>query len=254
MLQRACIVKYNAHASACWGVSFSPLGAYFATAGADRSLRVWAVSQLTPLRVLLGHASDVTAVTFHPTAALLASGGDDAAVRIWDLAGAKCVRLLVAKGHAAAVRALAFSPEGAQLASGGDDRAVLLWDCGSGAVLRRFRLHTKAVWAVSFSAQGAQLASGGADCIVGVWDVAGLVDGAAGGAPKQGVDGGAVEGEEEEEDPRLLQTIFTKFTPVVAARFTRTNLLYVGGAFTPPGGYEERVAKQKRGRAAAVVG
>jgi hypothetical protein len=59
-----------------------------------------------------------------------------------------------------------------------------------------------------------------------------------------------VEGGEGDElsDPRLVQAIFTKFTPVVAAAYSRTNVLYVGGAFCPPEGYQERVVKQKRGR------
>jgi transcription initiation factor TFIID subunit 5 len=273
VLQRACIVRYHAHATACWSACFSPVGAYFATTGADRTVRVWAVSQRSPLRVLLGHASDATCATFHPAGAILASGGDDAAVRLWDLTGAKCLRLLVASGHAAAVRALAFSPGGNQLCSGGDDRAVLLWDLPSAAVIRRFRLHTKPVWAVGFSADGAQVVSAGPDCMVGVWDVCGLKEGApaasappdtgptganagnsagnsAGGAT---VSAGGVDETDESDgdaqaDPRLVQVMFTKYTPVVAAAYSRTNVLYVGGAFCPPEGYKERMAKQKRGR------
>uniref|UniRef100_A0A7S3X0Z9 Anaphase-promoting complex subunit 4 WD40 domain-containing protein n=1 Tax=Emiliania huxleyi TaxID=2903 RepID=A0A7S3X0Z9_EMIHU len=131
------------------------------------------------------------------------------------------------------VRALAFSPGGDLLASGGEDRAVLLWRLASGAAVRRLLLHTKSVWALSFSAEGAQLASAGADCVVGIWDVeAALNPGAAEGAQSENGPAAA-----EGEEPWLLRTWHTKFTPVVAAAYSRTNVLFCIGGFQPPEGY-----------------
>ncbi len=245
MKQRSCFVCYQAHASPVWSVTFAPVGSYFATCGHDRSLRIWSVDLLQPIRILLGHASDVRCAAFHPTSALIASGSEDASVRVWDVSAARCVRLLCRDGHMGAVGCVAWSPKGNFLASGGDDATVILWQLDRGgccAALRRLVAHTKPVWALSWSVCGQQLASGGADCSVVVWDAgsasshappaAAAADGEQPFAASVAIDAAA--NEEVGGGRFLLRKLHTKYTPVCALRYGRTNLLYSAGEFRPP--------------------
>ena len=66
MLQRACLVCYQAHLSPIWGVAFAPIGPYFATAGLDRTLRVWRTDLPQPIRLFTNHLADVRCCAFHP--------------------------------------------------------------------------------------------------------------------------------------------------------------------------------------------
>ena len=158
---------------------------------------------------------------------------------------------------------------GALLASGGEDHAVLLWQLSEGRLLRRLRGHDShrtinrtlkpqpqpwpghlgPVWSVSFSAEGAQLASASADCSLGLWDAAAAASAApepdpppagTGGAPSNGAAGagaggaGAAGGRSRAAAPFLHRWLPTKHTPVVVAKFTRTNLLLAAGAYCAP--------------------
>lgn len=53
---RANLVAYRGHMLPVWGVACSPHphGFYFASAGADRTARVWSTERIHPLRVLAG--------------------------------------------------------------------------------------------------------------------------------------------------------------------------------------------------------
>ncbi|KAL1526652.1 hypothetical protein AB1Y20_015356 [Prymnesium parvum] len=230
--QRACLVCYQAHAAPVWGVAFAPLGSYFATASHDRTVRVWCVNSLQPLRLLVGHLADVRCCCFHPNLSLLASGSDDLSIRIWDVQDAKCVRILCKDGHSAAVTCVAISNDGQLLASGGSDKAVLVWRLSSGCLLRRLRVHTGTVWSVGFSQESAQLVSGSADCSIAVWDVVGAMSSEETPHELQADTAQAPDGVAK-ETPYLISRLYTKETPVLASRFTRTNLVLAAGAFSP---------------------
>ena len=172
---------------------------------------------------------------------------------MWEISSGKCVRLLCRGGHAAPVCALAVSSDGAMLASGGDDHAVLLWQLSEGRLLRRLRGHLGPVWSVGFSAEGAQLVSASADCSLGLWDVTaaasaapdpdepaegtgGAASNGAGGADAGGAGGagGSGGGRSRAVAPFLHRWLHTKHTPVVVAKFTRTNLLIAAGSYCAP--------------------
>ena len=244
LTQRACLVRYVAHASPVWGVAFAQFGSYFVTTGYDRTARVWSVEHTQPLRLLRGHQADVRCAAFHPNVSLVATGGDDTSVRLWDWGDdpsatpsdypsakknhptAKCVRLLCTRGHTAAVCCLAIADDGRHLASGGEDHVAVLWDLASGEAVRRLSdAHSKPVWSVAFSAEGAQLASGSADGSIAIWDAHATIPADA-NADAEADAGGA---------GSLLRRVHTKFTPVLAVTFSRANLLLAAGSYQPPG-------------------
>jgi WD40 repeat protein len=68
-------------------VTFSPDSRMLATAGGDRRIELWALSEAgaeeKPRRVLEGHSMTVTGISFSSTGESLASGGLDRTVRVW---------------------------------------------------------------------------------------------------------------------------------------------------------------------------
>jgi WD40 repeat protein len=160
------------HTHSVRSVTFSPDGALLASGSLDKTVRLWRVSDGTPVRTLEVHTSwhaGVTSVAFSPDGALLASGSDDKTVCLWRVADGTLVRTL--PGHTHWVRNVAFSPDGALLASGSRDRTVRVWRAADGSLVRALEGHLKWVPSVAFSPDGALLASGSLDKTVRLWSV-----------------------------------------------------------------------------------
>jgi WD40 repeat protein len=173
------------------GVAFSPDGCQLASAGGDKTVRIWDTTTGAEVRVLTGHTESVVSVAFSPDGHLLASGGGDNTIRVWDTAtGAELYQLTghirpsgKVPGDPVMVWGVAFSADGCYLASAGDDGTVRVWDTETRHMLRTLNGnaqgmlgdlngHTNAVHSVTFSAEGHLLASAGGDGTVLVWEAA----------------------------------------------------------------------------------
>jgi transcription initiation factor TFIID subunit 5 len=201
-------------------VQYSPVGHYFASASHDRTARVWCMERLHPLRILAGHLSDVDCVQWHVNCNYIATGSSDKTVRLWDVQTGECMRIFT--GHRGMVLSLAMSSDGRYMASGDEDGAILMWDLGSGRCVTPLLGHTGCVWTLAFSGEGSLLASGSADNTVRLWDV-----------NASGKTSRTEEKSSGKRRLRLLKTLPTKSTPVYALKFSRRNLLFAAGAFSP---------------------
>ena len=137
------------HVGRCGRVSFFPSGAHLATAGFDKTWRLWDCETGAELLCQEGHSRAVYDVRFHPDGSLACSVGLEAHGRVWDArSGANVLNL---RGHASGVLCVDFAPNGAHVATGSEDHTVKVWDLRNvKGCLYTIPAHAKSVTGVRF--------------------------------------------------------------------------------------------------------
>jgi WD40 repeat protein len=159
----------SGHTDNVLSVAFSPDDRYLASAGTDRTIRIWETATGQRVQVLTGHDDAVNSVAFGPRGDLLVSGSADRTVKIWDLATRHWRAPMT--GHADRVNTVAISPDGRLVASGSEDATIRLWDTATGQLIRTMVGHQQAINSVAFSPDGKRLASVGWDENINIWEV-----------------------------------------------------------------------------------
>ena len=150
------------------GVIFSPDGRRLAAAGSDRTAVVLDASSMKELMRLSGHEQGVNAVAFSPDGKRLATASFDTTAKVWDVESGREISTL--SGHDRGLTAVTFSPDRNRLATAADDGAAILWDAASGKQLLRLADNAGGLTAVAFSPDGRRLATASEDGTVKLWN------------------------------------------------------------------------------------
>jgi WD40 repeat protein len=161
----------DGHTGQVYGVAIRPDGKVLASAGNDRSLRLWELATGKSLQILTAHQDRVYCVAFSPDGRFLASGAGDGCIKIWDAATGKELHSLL--GHKGLVASVQFSPDSQLLVTTGEDGLVRIWEAASGKMQRLLARGSNTVWSAAFSPDGKTVAATlRDDGIISLWDVA----------------------------------------------------------------------------------
>jgi len=150
-------------------VCFSRDGRWIASAGYDKTAKLWNSATGELIRSFRGHKAGVSSVSLSPDSSRLVSASWDGIVKVWDVE--RDHSLLSLNGHIGECSSVLFSPDGKRFASAGEDQTVRVWDVETGQNIWILKGHVRRATSASFSPDGRWLASASDDGTVKVWDM-----------------------------------------------------------------------------------
>ena len=148
--------------------AYSPDSKRIATAGEDRTVRLWDAETGAPIQTLTGHTDKVRFAVYSPDGKTLMSAGNDAAARLWNAQTGKPIHTL--RGHTSYVVSGAFTPDSKRIATGSSDQTIRLWDAETGKPIQTIHGHMGEVRTLQYSSDGETLASGAEDDTIRFWN------------------------------------------------------------------------------------
>ncbi|HEU5060162.1 MAG TPA: serine/threonine-protein kinase [Kofleriaceae bacterium] len=178
------IASLRGHAVGVFDLTFSRDGRLLASAGRDRTAKLWDARDGT-LQVSLPHPAEVRAVAFDPAGGRLATSAGDRRVRIWQVTPGRLLASM--EGHLDLADDIDFSPDGALLASGGRDGTARVWRSATIGLVRAIR-PDEPLFAATLSGDGRRILTFSRTGRATVWEAASGLELARFGGGEQLID------------------------------------------------------------------
>ena len=150
-------------------IQYSPDGKLIASAGWDKTVKLWDAENGKSIDILKGHKDGVNSIAFSPDGQTLVSGSEDKTIKIWSITNKpKLIKTLT--GHTDSIKAVAISPDGKLIASAGYDNTIKLWSI-AGELLQTINAHKLAITSLAFTPDSQTLASASWDNTVKLWSI-----------------------------------------------------------------------------------
>ena len=119
----------NVHSDWVYSVEFMKNTHFFASAGADRCIKLWDLPSRTGIKSLTGHKDTIKSLNYIENNRILISGSYDKTIKLWDPFNQYLFGEFKDKCSVNQVRYMGFAR---RIASGGDDNLIKVWDLDSG--------------------------------------------------------------------------------------------------------------------------
>ncbi|MEZ5303899.1 MAG: WD40 repeat domain-containing protein [Verrucomicrobiales bacterium] len=167
--------EFGGHRDVLYDAEFSPDGSLIATAGYDRTIKIWGAQSGELQRAIDVHKGAVFDLAFHPSGEILASASADQTVKLWRVRDGE--RLDTLNQPLGEQTSVAFTPDGGFVISAGADSRIHLWtlvsrDAPAINPLRHARFaHEGAIERLAVIEGGDRLVSSAADGSLKLWSL-----------------------------------------------------------------------------------
>lgn len=176
---RKVLQSFPGHHDLLYDAELSPDEKTLATAGYDRSVKLWNVADGSLNRSIDVHNGAVFDLAWHPSGKLFASASADETIKLWRASDG--VRLDTLSQPQGEVTSVAFTPDGGHVIGAGRDKRIHLWKLVSldapainPPVHSRFA-HEAPIVTLALSADGRRLVTTAEDRSLKAWSVPDLV-------------------------------------------------------------------------------
>eukprot|EP00090_Calanus_glacialis_P004201 TRINITY_DN13109_c0_g1_i2.p1 TRINITY_DN13109_c0_g1~~TRINITY_DN13109_c0_g1_i2.p1 ORF type:complete len:551 (-),score=173.79 TRINITY_DN13109_c0_g1_i2:85-1737(-) len=129
-------IKFEAHDGEIMSARWDYAGRYFATAGADRKIKIWEISKGISCELkstLTGSNAAVMGIDFDTSGTMILGSSNDFATRVWTIEDCRLRHTLT--GHSGKVLSAKFLGDATRVVSGSHDRTLKVWDLRSKACI-----------------------------------------------------------------------------------------------------------------------
>ncbi|MBD2294925.1 WD40 repeat domain-containing protein [Anabaena sphaerica FACHB-251] len=160
-----CVNTLYGHSNYVFSIAINPQGNTFASASADKNIKIWDIQTGELLHSLTGHSNYVSSVAFSADGKIIATGSYDKTFKLWH--GLKSKTFIE---HSGCVTSVAFSPDGNLFATSSMDKTIKIWNLSTEQLIYTLTGHKNYINALVFTRDGEKLISGDADKTIKIWN------------------------------------------------------------------------------------